>query len=212
MSANEKKETCYFSHDANAKDDFKIMLLIEELGLEGYGIFWILIETLREQQNYKYPLRLLSVLARKYNTTLAKLEVVVRNYHLFVIEDDCFFYSSSLNRRMQKMEEVREQRVLSAKIGAQKRKQKQLEQLKQLQINLSNNDSSEQMLGECPTNAKQIKEKKNKEKEIKSSSADEAEKFEQLNQQLLSKQLSKDLKVEKLENLAQANTHTQVEI
>lgn len=210
MSANEKKETCYFSHDANAKDDFKIMLLIEELGLEGYGIFWILIETLREQQNYKYPLRLLSVLARKYNTTLAKLEVVVRNYHLFVIEDDCFFYSSSLNRRMQKMEEVREQRVLSAKIGAQKRKQKQLEQLKQLQINLSNNDSSEQMLGECSTNAKQIKINKNKEKEIKSSSADEAEKFEQLNQQLLSKQLSKDLSIQKMENLAQANIHTQV--
>ncbi|MCT7547698.1 DUF4373 domain-containing protein [Aliarcobacter butzleri] len=216
MSANEKKETCYFSHDANAKDDFKVMLLIEELGLEGYGIFWVLIETLREQQNYKYPLKLLSVLARKYNTTLAKLEVVVRNYHLFVIEDDCFFYSSSLNRRMQKMEEVREQRVLSARIGAQKRKQKQLEQLKQLQINLSNNDSSEQMLGECSTNAKQIKEKKNKEKEIKSSifSSDEneAEKFEQLNEHLLHKQLSKDLNVEKLENLAQANIHTQVEI
>ncbi|ABV67603.1 hypothetical protein Abu_1347 [Aliarcobacter butzleri RM4018] len=202
MSANAKKETCYFSHDANAKDDFKVMLLIEELGLEGYGIFWVLIETLREQQNYKYPLKLLSVLARKYNTTLAKLEVVVRNYHLFVIEDDCFFYSSSLNRRMQKMEEVREQRVLSAKIGAQKRKQKQLEQLKQLQINLSINDSSEQMLSECSTNAKQIKEKKNKEKEIKSFSENEAEKFEQLNQQLLNKQISKDLKIKKLENLA----------
>jgi hypothetical protein len=202
MSANEKKETCYFSHDANAKDDFKIMLLIEELGLEGYGIFWILIETLREQQNYKYPLKLLSVLARKYNTTLAKLEVVVRNYHLFIIEDDCFFYSSSLNRRMQKMEEVREQRVLSAKIGAQKRKQKQLEQLKQLQINLSINDSSEQMLSECSTNAKQIKEKKNKEKQININAENETEKYEKLNQKLLSKQLSKDIEIEKLENLA----------
>lgn len=202
MSVNEKKETCYFSHDANAKDDFKIMLLIEELGLEGYGIFWILIETLREQQNYKYPLKLLSVLARKYNTTLAKLEVVVRNYHLFIIEDDCFFYSSSLNRRMQKMEEVREQRVLSAKIGAQKRKQKQLEQLKQLQINLSINDSSEQMLSECSTNAKQIKEKKNKEKQININAENETEKYEKLNQKLLSKQLSKDIEIEKLENLA----------
>lgn len=202
MSANEKKETCYFSHDANAKDDFKIMLLIEELGLEGYGIFWILIETLREQQNYKYPLKLLSVLARKYNTTLAKLEVVVRNYHLFIIEDDCFFYSSSLNRRMQKMEEVREQRVLSAKIGAQKRKQKQLEQLKQLQINLSSNDSSEQMLSECSTNAKQIKENKNKEKQINMNAENETEKYEKLNQKLLNKQLSKDIEIEKLENLA----------
>ncbi|MCG3716396.1 DUF4373 domain-containing protein [Arcobacter lacus] len=205
MSANEKKETCYFSHDANAKDDFKVMLLIEELGLEGYGIFWVLIETLREQQNYKYPLKLLSVLARKYNTTLAKLEVVVRNYHLFIIEDDCFFYSSSLNRRMQKMEEAIEQRVIAGKISAAKRKQKQIEQLKQLEINLSVNDSSERPLNECSTSVQQIKEKKNKEKEIKSSifSSDEneAEKFEQLNQHLLSKQLSKDLKIEKLENL-----------
>ncbi|MFX4267743.1 DUF4373 domain-containing protein [Aliarcobacter butzleri] len=211
MSTNEKNETCYFSHDANAKDDFKVMLLIEELGLEGYGIFWVLIETLREQQNYKYPLKLLSVLARKYNTTLAKLEVVVRNYHLFVIEDDCFFYSSSLNRRMQKMEVLREQRVIAGKISAAKRKQKQLEQLKQLQMNLSVNDSSERPLNECSTSVQQIKEKKNKEKEIKSSE-NVVEKFEQLNQHLLSKQLSKDLKVEKLENLAQANTHTQVEI
>ncbi|MFX4232656.1 DUF4373 domain-containing protein [Aliarcobacter butzleri] len=214
MSANEKKETCYFSHDANAKDDFKVMLLIEELGLEGYGIFWVLIETLREQQNYKYPLKLLSVLARKYNTTLAKLEVVVRNYHLFIIEDDCFFYSSSLNRRMKKMEEAIEQKVIAGKISAAKRKQKQIEQLKQLEINLSVNDSSERPLNECSTSVQQIKEKKNKEKEIKSSifSSDEneAEKFEQLNQQLLTKQLSKDLNVEKLENLAQANIHNQV--
>ncbi|MCT7572442.1 DUF4373 domain-containing protein [Aliarcobacter butzleri] len=214
MSANEKKETCYFSHDANAKDDFKVMLLIEELGLEGYGIFWVLIETLREQQNYKYPLKLLSVLARKYNTTLAKLEVVVRNYHLFIIEDDCFFYSSSLNRRMQKMEEAIEQRVIAGKISAAKRKQKQIEQLKQLEINLSVNDSSERPLNECSTSVQQIKEKKNKEKEIKSSifSSDEneAEKFEQLNEHLLHKQLSKDLNIEKLENLAQANIHNQV--
>ncbi|MCG3670604.1 DUF4373 domain-containing protein [Aliarcobacter butzleri] len=209
MSTNEKNETCYFSHDANAKDDFKVMLLIEELGLEGYGIFWVLIETLREQQNYKYPLKLLSVLARKYNTTLAKLEVVVRNYHLFVIEDDCFFYSSSLNRRMQKMEEVREQRVIAGKISAAKRKQKQLEQLKQLQMNLSVNDSSERPLNECSTSVQQIKEKKNKEKEIKFSEA-EAEKFEQLNEHLLSKQLSKDLTIEKLEDLSQANAHNQV--
>jgi hypothetical protein len=151
------KETCYFSHDANAKDDFKIMLLIEELGLEGYGIFWVLIETLREQQNYKYPLKLLSVLARKYNTTLAKLEVVVRNYHLFEIEDECFFFSRSLNRRMEVMHKAIEQRKIAGQISAAKRKKKQEEQLKQLQINLSPNDSIERPLNECLTSAQQIK-------------------------------------------------------
>lgn len=161
------KETCYFSHDANAKDDFKIMLLIEELGLEGYGIFWVLIETLREQQNYKYPLKLLSVLARKYNTTLAKLEVVVRNYHLFEIEDDCFFYSRSLNRRMEVMHKAIEQRKIAGQISAIKRKKKQEEQLKQLQMNLSESDSTKRPLNECLTSAQQIKENKIKEKEKK---------------------------------------------
>lgn len=202
MSANEKKETCYFSHDANAKDDFKIMLLIEELGLEGYGIFWILIETLREQQNYKYPLKLLSVLARKYNTTLAKLEVVVRNYHLFEIEDECFFFSKSLNRRMEVMHKAIEQRKIAGQISAMKRKKKQEEQLKQLQINLSPNDSIERPLNGCLTSAQQIKENKNKEKQININAENETEKYEKLNQKLLNKQLFKDIKIEKLENLA----------
>lgn len=202
MSANEKKETCYFSHDANAKDDFKIMLLIEELGLEGYGIFWILIETLREQQNYKYPLKLLSVLARKYNTTLAKLEVVVRNYHLFEIEDECFFFSKSLNRRMEVMHKAIEQRKIAGQISAMKRKKKQEEQLKQLEINLSLNNSIERPFNGCLTSAQQIKENKNKEKQININAENETEKYEKLNEKLLNKQLSKDIKIEKLENLA----------
>ena len=207
-----KKETCYFSHDANAKDDFKIMLLIEELGLEGYGIFWVLIETLREQQNYKYPIRLLSVLARKYNTTLVKLEVVVKNYHLFQIEDDCFFYSSSLNRRMQKMEEAIEQRVIAGKISAAKRKQKQIEQLKQLEINLSVNGSNKRPLNECSANAQQIKEKENKEKKNKNKeiknidSEEEAEKWSKWNEN----EIKKDMKTSKLEELAIANRNNQV--
>ena len=207
-----KKETCYFSHDANAKDDFKIMLLIEELGLEGYGIFWVLIETLREQQNYKYPIRLLSVLARKYNTTLVKLEVVVKNYHLFQIENDCFFYSSSLNRRMQKMEEAIEQRVIAGKISAAKRKQKQIEQLKQLEVNLSSSDSNERPLNECSANVQQIKEKENKEKKNKNKeiknidSEEEAEKWSKWNEN----EIKKDMKTSKLEELAIANRNNQV--
>ena len=131
---SQKVDSCYFSHDANAKDDFKIMLLIEEMGLEGYGIFWVLIETLREQQGYKYPIRLLSVIARKYNTTLAKVEAVVAKYQLFVIEDDCFFYSKSLIRRMQPLERAREQRVIAGKISAAKKQIKIENQNSQIKI------------------------------------------------------------------------------
>jgi hypothetical protein len=67
------KDAYYFSHDSNAKDDPKCVLLIEQLGLEGYGIFWMLIETLRDQPGYKYPIALISALARRYNTTAEKV-------------------------------------------------------------------------------------------------------------------------------------------
>ncbi len=97
---NIRKDICYFSHDSNAKDDPKCVLLIEQLGLEGYGIFWVLVETLRERPDFKYPLMLVSALARRYNTTAEKMKTVIGSYGLFQIENDEFFFSESLNRRM----------------------------------------------------------------------------------------------------------------
>lgn len=94
------KDAYYFPHDSNAKDDPKCVLLIEQLGLEGYGIFWVLIETLREQPNFSYPLKLISALARRYNTTSEKMKAVVLSYDLFKLEEESFFVSESLNRRM----------------------------------------------------------------------------------------------------------------
>lgn len=127
---SKKKDAYYFSHDSNAKDDFKCMLLIEELGPEGYGIFWILVETLREQERFKYPLKLIGSLARKYNTTQAKMEVVVKNYNLFIIENDAFFFSESLNERMELMNKKREQaRIAGIKSGESRRNKKNEQQL-----------------------------------------------------------------------------------
>lgn len=139
-----KKDAYYFSHDSNAKDDFKCMLLIEELGLEGYGIFWVLVETLREQENFKYPLKLLSSLARKYNTTVAKMEVVVRNYSLFTVENETFFFSNSLNKRMELMNKKREQAKLAGIKSGESRR----------------NKKKELMLNGRSTNVEQLKESK----------------------------------------------------
>ena len=51
-----KKESFYFSHDANAHIDDKILELRSEYNWEGYGIFWVLIEILRSQSDYTYQL------------------------------------------------------------------------------------------------------------------------------------------------------------
>lgn len=121
------KDTYWFRHDSNAKDDFKCMVLIEQLGCEGYGIFWILVETLREQKDYRYPFNLLGALARKYNTTQAKIETVVKEYGLFDIDIDTFFFSHSFNRRMENLDKVKEQRRIAGLKSGESRKIKAIE-------------------------------------------------------------------------------------
>ena len=90
-----KKDAYYFPHDSNAKDDPKCMHLIESLGLEGYGIYWVLVESLRDQPSYKYPIKMIPAIARKYNTTTDKVSAVVLNYSLFDFDDEDFFFKKS---------------------------------------------------------------------------------------------------------------------
>lgn len=114
------KDAYYFSHDSNAKDDPKCVMLIEELGLEGYGIYWVLIETLRDQPEYKYPLSLIPAIARRYNTTVEKMKAVVGNYGLFVTDEHDFF-SLSLMERMKHLDHKREMARIAGKKSAEKR-------------------------------------------------------------------------------------------
>lgn len=118
-----KKDAFYFPHDSNAKDDPKCMHLIESLGLEGYGIYWVLVESLRDQPNYRYPLKMLPAISRKYNSTLDKVTAVVSNYGLFDFDDEDFFYSNSLIERMLPLENKRVQARLAGIASAEKRKQ-----------------------------------------------------------------------------------------
>lgn len=117
-----KKDAFYFPHDSNAKDDPKCVLLIEQLGLEGYGIYWVLIEVLREQPNYRYPMKLIPALARRYNTTVEKVKTVVASYGLFNVENDEFFFSESLERRMLPLEEKRNRMAELGRKSAEARK------------------------------------------------------------------------------------------
>ena len=111
----------WFKHDTNAKDDYKIMLLMEQLGLEGYGIFWVLIETLREQPDYRLPMQMLPILAKRYSSSYEKFKTVVTCYGLFTVFSDENFASPSLLRRMSEYDQLVEKRRLSGSIGGKKR-------------------------------------------------------------------------------------------
>ena len=38
------KEIVFFSHDANAMNDTKILNMRADYGIEGYGLYWVIIE------------------------------------------------------------------------------------------------------------------------------------------------------------------------
>jgi hypothetical protein len=108
-----KNSAYYFSHDSNAQDDPKCLLLIDQLGMEGYGIFWALIEKLRQEDTYTLPISVVTIYARYWNTSAEKIKTVINNYNLFVVENNMFF-SLRLKQSMEMMKN-------KASLAAQKR-------------------------------------------------------------------------------------------
>ena len=157
------KDAYYFPHDSNAKDDPKIVLLIDQMQLEGYGIYWVLIETLRDQPQYRYPLALISALARKYNTTAEKMKAVICGYGLFEIDEDNFF-SVSLLRRMSVVDDKRAKAKIAADIKWEKWREEQRKKRIPFQKNIGISTSDADALPmHCDSNARKEKVKEKKE-------------------------------------------------
>lgn len=92
MAKKSNSNRNYFPHEYTAKDDPKCERLIFEMGMEGYGIFWALLEVLRAQPDYTYPLANIPLAAYKYRTDPEKMRRVVFDFGLFVIIEDKIFF------------------------------------------------------------------------------------------------------------------------
>lgn len=99
------KDAFYFPHDSNSQDDPKCMALIDQMGMEGYGIFWALIEKLRNEKDYKLPFSVLSSLSKRWCVDQNKVEKVVNDFNLFKISSE-YFFSSRLKKSMEKKSEA----------------------------------------------------------------------------------------------------------
>ncbi|RHJ78086.1 Lin1244/Lin1753 domain-containing protein [Parabacteroides sp. AM08-6] len=121
-----RKETFYFSHDADAMNDPKCMLLISQLGMEGYGAFWGLVELLRVQPEYKMSIELIPAIAARFQMSEAKLKTVISSFGLFHVTEDYFFYSQSLRDRMQLMLDKKKQQILAGIKSGEVRRMKAL--------------------------------------------------------------------------------------
>jgi len=92
--------TSYFPHFSSARIDRKIKRLRKDLGIEGYGIYFMLLEILREQHDYKFPLSDIDLLSDEIGTSEAKILAVINSYELFQIdESNRFFVTKFQNKK-----------------------------------------------------------------------------------------------------------------
>ena len=117
-----EKEAFYFPHFCNARHDRKIRRLRKELGTEGYGIYFMLLETLREQQDLMYPLEDLDLLAEEFGVSEAKVRVAICNYGLFEIDEEQKFFSPKMLVYLEPYFKMKEQRKVAGQKSADKRK------------------------------------------------------------------------------------------
>lgn len=144
------KDSYYFSHDSNAKNDEKIVRLRMKHGWEGYGLYWAIIERLRESSNYMSVCDF-NLIAYDLRTDSAKIKSIVEDFGLFAFTDESeCFYSESLTKRM----ELKNERSTTARKNAQKRWDKC-------------DSNATAMQQQCKPNAiKESKVKESKEKDI----------------------------------------------
>ena len=142
------KDTFYFSHDYNSRNDEKIKFLIRKHGITGYGLFWAIIEDLYNNAN---ALRTdYDGIAYDYRIDINIVKSVIEDFGLFVFDGNTF---GSLS--VQKWLDERDSKSVKARESATKR--------------WSNANA---MQSQCEGNAiKERKGKEIKEKKVKESKA-----------------------------------------
>ncbi|WP_221413103.1 Lin1244/Lin1753 domain-containing protein [Dysgonomonas sp. 521] len=120
------KKSFYFPHDGNARNDDKIIAVRMRHKMEGYGVYFAILERLLESSNYMCT-KDYNLIAFDLHVSSELVKSIVENFDLFKFkstDDGDFFYSESFNDRMIPLENIREQRSLAGKKSAEKRAKK----------------------------------------------------------------------------------------
>lgn len=111
----------YFPHDSNARNSDKLIPVRMKHGAEGYGIYFMILERLREETDYM-SVKDYNTLAFDLRVDTSKVKSIVEEFGLFVFTDDGkYFYSESFAKRMEIKDEKSKLRSEAGKKGAQKR-------------------------------------------------------------------------------------------
>lgn len=154
------KDTYYFQHDYNARQDPKLMEVLMELGCEGIGIYWCVIEQMYEQGG-TLPLDSIKLIAYSLHVEREVVQRLVDEFGLFE-QDGVEFWSNAVRARIKKRAAVSEKRRAAGMAGMASRWDK---------VTNANTSNSKPITNATQTDnkgiAKNNKENKRKEKEIK---------------------------------------------
>ena len=96
------KEAYYFSHDSNSRNDEKIIALRMKHNWLGYGLFWAIIEKLRDSTDYMC-VKDYNLIAFDLRVDASTIKSIVEDFGLFVFtEDGKHFYSERLKFNMER--------------------------------------------------------------------------------------------------------------
>ena len=161
------RDNFYFPHESNARNDIKLVKVRIKYGMEGYGIYFAIIEMLRENDNYEISEDDIPTIAFIISSDAAKVNDIIRNFGLFRFESGCF-YSQALTDKMQEYEK-RKEAARAAGVASGKKRQEN-----KLQVN-NNPTTVEQPLNECLTDVEpplniKVNESKGDNSKVKDSS------------------------------------------
>ena len=127
------KRDQYIPHEVSMRSTSEVMNLIEKEGMEGYGIYWALMEYLRTQDNYIGDIEVQKSLARQLRIRLPKLKRIMENYGLFSCTETTFL-SPKLIEVMKPFEDRR------ARIEAYKRRKQKENSLEISEVSSEKSD------------------------------------------------------------------------
>ena len=93
------KNAFYFSHDSNARNDLKCIRLRREMGMAGYGLYWCIIEMLRDESSNVLSMTYIDDIAMHLGVKAEDVKSVITKYDLFKVEKNNF-YSKRLSESM----------------------------------------------------------------------------------------------------------------
>lgn len=118
-----QKQTFYFSHDSNARNDIKMVKLRRRHGMAGYGVYWCIIEMLRDTSTFKMSESDIEDIAFEVGQPVDMVNSVIHDFGLFATESACFF-SERLQRSMSQYVAKKQAQSRGGKKAQEKRKQK----------------------------------------------------------------------------------------